>query len=244
MAKTSGKAGIVLVGGINFSAESLQWDVSLSTNPNDVTGFGDQSHNFIHALKSGEMTVNMLWNSSDKTEILEGTSEASNLTILPAGYSLGAPSFSMPFYQANFDVSGNASGEAIQAGSIKFVTRGTDGLELGQVLHHSAVTNSTTDTGVTDPNQGTAEITASCAGVLHVWSACAADTYEVKIQESTDDITYADLVTFTLNGSALGSERVEVASGNVEPYRRVVATRTGAAGDSFGFTVHFWHDGV
>jgi hypothetical protein len=66
----------------------------------------------------------------------------------------------------------------------------------------------------------------------------------VEIQESTDDITYATLITFTLNGQTLDSERVERASANLEPYRRVVATRTGAAAESFGFTVHFWHEGV
>ena len=244
MAKQSGKNGVVLIGGYNFSTEALQWDVSLSANASDVTGFGDGSHNFLHALKTGEMTVNMLWNSSDKTEVLLTTTEQSNLTILPAGYSLGGVSLSMPFYMANLDVSGAASGEAISAGSAKFVTRGTTGLEMGQVLHHLAVTDSTTDTGVTDPNQAATEITAECAGVLHVWQACASDTYVVEIQESTDDITYATLITFTLNGSALGSERVAVASGNIEPYRRVMATRTGAAGDSFGFTVHFWHGGL
>ena len=244
MAKTSGKAGVVLVGGYNFSAQSLQWDANFNANPAEVTGFGDQSHNFINTLKSGEVTVNMLWDSSDKTELLEPATMAKNVTILPAGYSLGAPSLSMPFYQANMDVSGGASGDAIQAGSIKFVTRGTAGLELGQVLHSSAVTVSTTDTGVTDPGQGTAEITAKCAGVLHVWQATTTDSYVVEIQESTDDITYATLITFTLNGQTLDSERVERASANLEPYRRVVATRTGAVAESFGFTVHFWHEGV
>jgi hypothetical protein len=244
MAKQSGKSGVVLVGGINFSAQSLQWDANLTTNPSDITGFGDGSHNSIHGLKSGEMTVNMLWDSSDKTETLETTTEQSNVTIIPGGYSLGAPSFSMPFYQANFDVSGNAAGDALQAGSIKFITRGNvGGLELGQVLHHDTITGSTSDIGINDPNQGTQEITAKCAGVMHVWDATNTDTYVVKIQESTDNATWADLITFTLNGTALGSERVERASANLEPYRRVIATRTGAAGDTFGFTVHFWHEG-
>lgn len=245
MAKQSAKNGLVLIGGKNFSAQSLQWDANMTTNPAEVTGFGDQSHNFINTLKSGEVTLNLLWDSSDKTESLLTTTEESNVTIVPGGYSLGAPSFSMPFYQANFDISGSASGDAIQAGSMKLVTRGNvGGLELGQVLHSSAVTVSTTDTGVTDPNQGTQEITGACAGVLHVWQATTTDSYVVEIQESTDDITYATLITFTLNGQALGSERVARASANIEPYRRVVATRTGAAAESFGFTVHFWHEGA
>ena len=186
----------------------------------------------------------MLWNSSDKTEVLLTTTEESNLTILPAGYSLGGVSFSMPFYMANLDVSGSASGEAISAGSAKFVTRGTTGLELGQVLHHTTVTDSTTDVGINDPNQALTEITQPCAGVLHVWDATATDTYVVKIQDSTDNVNWDDLITFTLNGTVLGSERVAVASGALEPYRRVVAARTGVAGDTFGFTVHFWHGGL
>jgi hypothetical protein len=186
----------------------------------------------------------MLWNSSDKTERLLTTTEESNLTILPAGYTLGGVSLSMPFYMANLDVSGGASGEAISAGSAKFVTRGTSGLEMGQVLHHATVTVSTTDIGIEDPNQVLTEITQPCAGVIHVWDVTGTDTYVVKIQDSTDNTTWDDLITFTLNGTALGSERVAVASGALEPYRRVIATRTGAAGDTFGFTVHFWHGGL
>ena len=47
MAKVSGKNGVVLIGGYDFSTESLQWDVSLSANASEVTGFGDGSHNFL-----------------------------------------------------------------------------------------------------------------------------------------------------------------------------------------------------
>jgi hypothetical protein len=215
--------------------------VALNTNPSDVTGFGDGSHNSINGLKSGEVTINMLWDSSDVTETLLTTTNADNVTIIPEGYALGNPSLSMEYYQANCDVSGSASGDALQCGSIRLVTRGTEELELGQALHHGAVTVSTTDTGINDPGQGTQEITAACSAVLHVWQATTTDSYVVEVQESTDNATFANIITFTLNGQVLGSERVERASAALEPYRRVVATRTGAAAESFGFTVHFSH---
>jgi hypothetical protein len=52
---------------------------------------------------------------------------------------------------------------------------------------------------------------------------------------------YADLVTFASDGSAIGGEKVSVASGTINKYRKVVATRTGSEADDFGFTVQFWH---
>jgi len=114
-----------------------------------------------------------------------------------------------------------------------------EGVEDGYALAHGTITATTTGTGFDDLTDAAA--TAKSAGALHVWGATTTDTYVVKIQHSTSlGSGYSDLITFTLDGSALGSERVAVASGTVNRYRRVVATRTGSAGDSFGFSVHFW----
>jgi hypothetical protein len=77
---------------------------------------------------------------------------------------------------------------------------------------------------------------------MHVWTNTTDDTYVVKIQHcATIDGVYDDLITFTLNGKTRTSEHVTAVSGTINQYRRVLATRTGAAGDSFGYTVSFWH---
>src|SRR5574343_579443 len=45
--------------------------------------------------------------------------------------------------------------------------------------------------------------------------------------------SYADLLTFTANGSAVTSERQTAVSGTINKFIRVLATRTGSASNSF-----------
>lgn len=242
MTKASAKNALIMIGGYNFSAYSTQWEEAITVPPSEVTGFGDESHNFIATLPQAQVNVNMLWDATATTgvnAILRPLSYSKNITIIPEGYALGRRSLSMPFLQGNFTTTGNASGEAIQAGSLAFVTTGSAGFEMGWVLAHATITETATGTGVLDP--GDAAITATCAGVLHIWDTVTLDSYEIKIQDSANNADWDDLVTFTLDGTALNSERVAVASGTVNKYRRVVATRTGSAGETLGYTVHFWH---
>jgi hypothetical protein len=102
----------------------------------------------------------------------------------------------------------------------------------GVVLANTTITATTNFTSV-DNGASSAD---GASGYLQVLTPTATDTYEVKIQDSPDDSTWADLGTFTLDGSARGSERIAV-TGTVDRYLRAVATRTGAAADSFKLAV-------
>lgn len=242
MAKITAKDGIVLIDGYNLSTYVTQYEIGDAVDELDVTGLSDGSHNFIAGQRAANMSLNTLWDSaaSKSVAVLRPLNLAGKIvTLMPEGYALGNPTLSMPIMQANWGPTGSPS-TAITADSVKFLSYGNnEGIEDGYALAHATITNTTTGTGFDDPTGAAA--TARCAGALHVWDATGTDTYVVKIQHSTAlGSGYADLITFTLNGTALGSERITVASGTVNRYRRVLATRTGAAGDTFGFSVHFW----
>ena len=208
-----------------------------------MTGFGDAGQNFIAGLPSAEMKLDMLWDATTTTgdfDVMRAF-PTGVVTLLPEGYpALGANTISLAFLAGNYAPSGKPDG-AIQLGSIACSAYGpTAYLERGWALAHGIITNTLTGTGLLDP-WATGDLTEACSGVLHIWDATATDTYVVKIQHcDTLAGVYTDLITFTLNGTAIGSERITVASGTVHKYRRVLATRTGA-GDTFGFTVSFTH---
>lgn len=247
MSKKSAKDAVILLGGYNLSTYFTSYEITESANPIDVTGFSDGAANFIPGLLSGQITGSALWdNTAGKSyPVLRagvGATSDGSVTILPEGGTAGNMSISLPMCSGGITPSGSPTG-AISLGSINFVSYGSnEGVENGVCLHHGSITVSTTDDDVDDVEVG-GDITARCAGTLHVWGATATDTYVVKVQHcATSDGVYTDLLTFTLNGTALGSERITAASGTVSKYKRVQATRTGAAGDTFGFTVHFWRD--
>ena len=240
MAKASAKNGVVLIDGYNYSTLVADYEFQMGVDPVEATGLSEGSHNFIPGQRVGRLASNMYWDTATINTVMSSHLSNKIVTLMPEGYTLGAPTLSMPFMQGSFNPQGSPT-TAIMLGQIEFLSYGNNaGVEDGYALTHGTITNTTTTTGVLDITDAAA--TAICAGALHIWTACASDTYAVKIQHSTTlGSGYADLVTFTLDGSAIGSERVAVASGTVNKYRRVVATRTGSAGDNFGFSVHFWH---
>lgn len=246
MAKVSSKDAIILIGGYVLSPDITSYEVSEGAPPVDVTCFTDGAQNYIPGLFSAAISAQALWNNETGRaypilKAAAGSTSDGSITILPEGGTAGGPSLSLPFTEGGISPSGQP-GSAITLGSINFSSYGdNEGIENGFILHHGAVTDSTTNDSVLDPLN--IALTTRCAATLHVWGV-PTDTYEVKVQDSTNDVDWDDLITFSADGSALLSERQEVASGTLNKYRRVVATRTGAVGDAFSFTVHFWRDPV
>lgn len=247
MAKVSAKNAIILVNGYAFSPYAAAYSAEHNTGMIDVTGFTDAGQNFIPGLASAKLGIDMFWDSTVTTGVNAIMQPMGNgvVTLLPEGYpALGANTISMPFQQGNYSPQGEIAG-AIKLGTLDFEGYGStfQGIEFGWCLAHGTITATTTGTGFVDP--AAAHVHGICGATLHIWTACAADTYVVKVQHcATLAGAYTDLVTFVANGSAVTVERQVIATGQIEQYRRVLATRTGSAGNPFGYTVHFWHHGV
>jgi hypothetical protein len=243
MPKVSAKNGIILVGGVNVSTLAMQYQAEINNGMIDVTGFTEAGQNFIPGLPTGKMTVDFFWDSTATVgaNALFQPMGQGIVTLLPEGWLLGNPTISMPFTQGNYTPQG-APAEAIKLGSLAFEGYGSSfvGIENGYALQHGTTTATLTGTGFDDPLG--AAVTKACGASLHIWSKTTTDTYVIKVQHSTAlGSGYADLITFSANGTALTAERQVVASGTINRYRRILATRTGAAGDTLGFTVAFYH---
>jgi hypothetical protein len=246
MAKGTGKNSIIVVNGNVYSTYSTAYAGDENFGMVDVTGFTDQGRNFIPGLISSKLSIDMLWDSTATVGTMPVMSAfpSGAVTIIPEGYALGATTLSMPFMTGNFSPSGEPAG-AVKLGTLNFENYGSTayGIEHGWALAHATITGTTTGTGFVDP--AGAHVHGICGATLHIWTACAADRYVVKVQHcATAGGVYADLVTFVADGSAKTVERQVIATGQIEQYRRVLATCTGANNNPFGYTVHFWHAGV
>jgi hypothetical protein len=87
----------------------------------------------------------------------------------------------------------------------------------------NTITGSSVDNGAASSNGG--------AAFLHILQAAASDTYAIVVESSPDNSAWSTLATFTLNASALGSERLSLPT-SIPRYLRFKATRTGSAGDT------------
>lgn len=242
MGKQTAKNAVILINGYEFSTYASAWEFMQDAGAVDVTGFTDGTQNFVPGLPMVEGNVDMFWDkAADSVHLALKSLPTGVLTILPEGGTLGYPSLSVPMMQSNYNPTG-ALTDAITVGTIDFKSYGNNvGPENGVVLAHATITNTATGTGVDDPTG--AAVTAACGATLHLWGTpLPTDTYVIKVQHSTLlGSGYADLITFTLTGAARNVERIVVSSGTVNRYRRVIATRTGSAGDPLGYTVHFYH---
>lgn len=241
MAKQTGKNAIILIGGYSLSTYASAYEIAQEIEPVEVTGFTDECKNFLPGLAIAKMTIDMMWSSAAGTvhAALGAAAGSGIITLVPEGYTLGAPSISMPYLQTSYSPK-SAPDARIDVGSIVFESYGNNvGIENGVMLAHGIITDTITGTEVDDPTG--AAVTAACGASLHIWTAAAADTYVIKVQHSANNSTWADLITFSADGSAITAERQPVASGTVNRYRRVIATRTGSADNPLGFSVHFYH---
>lgn len=92
---------------------------------------------------------------------------------------------------------------------------------FGVVLQGASAITSTTTTGSVD------NLASSANGAranLHV-IVSSGGTWAFKIQDSSDDSAWSDLISFSANGSAITSEQ-GVVTGTVDRYMRAVLTRT------------------
>lgn len=243
MTKQSAKNTIVLVNGYNLSTLATSFEATQEVQPIPVTGFGEGFINNVPGLITAKMSATMFWDSAaGSVHTALGALPTGHATVIPEGYTLGNPSFSMPFMQSNYAPKGQVDG-AIEVGTIGFENYGTtNGVEHGWILQHGTTVDDFVGTGFIDPSG--AAVTKACSATLHIWAACAVDVYEIKVQHSSSlGSGYADLITFTSDGTTLTSERQTVASGTINKYRRVIATcALGSTGNTLGFSVHFFHN--
>lgn len=242
MAKITSKNAVVIVGGYVLSPYGTSYTVNgPSVEALDVTGFGEGSQNFIPGRNTGDLVLNLYWDSAvGSVDDALKTLGTKAVTVIPEGYVLGNDALSIYGMQENFPTKGDTK-SPITVESVKFdaLGSGAQGVMEGVMLQHGTITLTTTGSNVRD--WGAADLTTQCAGVLHVWTATSTDTYSVRVEHSTDGSTaWTTLLTFTANGTAKTSEIQYVASGALKQYRRIVATRTGAAANPFGFSVFFW----
>jgi hypothetical protein len=114
--------------------------------------------------------------------------------------------------------------------------RSNNGFDFGVLLHALAAeltsTNSASvDNGASSANGGVAQI--------HATAITSNPSVVVKVQHSTNNSTWVDLVTFTAL-AAVGQERIAVAPGTtVNQYLRAISTFTGGTSPSLTYAVGF-----
>ncbi len=233
MPKLAGDHVQILVDGYELTGDSNRIHIYDNRDLFDATAFGDEVHKFLPGQRmiAVQHTGFMNSDSARSHPVLNGV-DVDGLFSVYVGQnatpSAGDPVFSLLTQQARY---GNLSqfNQLIPFQAV-FANRGEFGGWGMALTPPTSFSRSASGNAI---DNGTASRQGGLVG-LHVLTAVAADTYDIRIEGSTSGAFAGEestLTTFALDGLALGSEQVQI-SGTIPRYIRWKATRSGSAGDA------------
>jgi len=236
MAFTHGKNTGVFVGPGNLSPFFNEASASQDVETAETTAFGSNAKTYIIGLKDGTVSVSGMFDGDqdsvdEQIEGVLGAEAASVATIAPEGVAIGKVSYSCAARKTSYEIS-SPVGDVV-ATSLSIQADG--GIDRGVLLGaNTAVT--ATDEGASQDNG--AATTDGGVGYLHVTANTRDGSSTFKVQSSADDLTYADLVTFTaVPATTTAAQRVAV-TGTVNRYVRASHAPGGSSG-SVTYTMAF-----
>lgn len=231
MAFQAGKAAVVLIDQYDLSAYFNAIDLHSMVETPEMTTFGANSKTRVPTLKDGDLNVKGFFDADtvnnnrvdDVLRVAIGTATNNNVSACPIGDTIGNIVRLVAANEANYAIHDPVAG--VVEISSNFKPMAVVGVENGISLHSrsAAETSSTNSTSV----DNTAGTTNGLVAHLHVIAegGTAGPTATIKVQHSTDNTTWVDLITFTA-ATGVTTQRSSV-TGTVNRYLRVISTITG-----------------
>jgi hypothetical protein len=223
-----GKNVNVFINEFDFSTYFNDVSATTSVETAEVSAFGSNAKEYIVGLLDGTVSLSGMFDgTATGTDVVFsavlGSTTKQNVIVAPSGHSNGASAIVLEADDTSYEVSG-AVADVVQT-SAEF--QSSDGVEHGKILSSGTAISSTgngtsVDNALSSANGG--------VGFLSVPTNTRNGNITVKVQQSADNSTFTDLITFTVVTSTQKTfERVEVA-GTVARYLRVNYTVAGSTG--------------
>jgi len=223
-----GKTTAVLLNGTNMSPFLNEATTTTEIETAETTTFGDQDKTYIVGLSDGTISTSGLFDSTAgaSNDVLTGliATEDNTFTVMPSGVAAGNPAVIANGQMTSYEVS-SPVGDVI---SISAEVQADGGLLHGVALTGLVNTGSASAT-TTGINNGSSTTNGGLFN-LHVTANSRDGAATVKVQHSSDDVTYADLVTFTSVSASVTVGESITSTGTVNEYLRTLSTLAGSSG--------------
>ena len=234
MAFVHGKDSKIFFNNNDFGEYFNNVDFTRTADVSETTAFGSDNKTFISGDKHGTVSLTGMFDATADAVLQPflGSGTNTDLCIGADGITDGKSIFFGSGVVTNYGQS-SPVGDVV-ATSVDL--QADAGLFNGLVLDNATVT-ATGNSTVTDNGSSTANGGGAIA-IVTAKSGSSTPTATIKVQHSSDNVTFVDLVTFT-NFTAVGSQVSEIASGTtINRYLRVNYTITGST-PSFSVIVGF-----
>lgn len=222
-----GKRTAVLLNGTDMSPFLNEATTTQTLETAETTTFSDSDKTYIVGLGDGTISTSGLFDGSAGASdaVLRGTlaQEDNTFTVLPEGATAGYRSIIANGQVTSYEVSSPVADVV----SISAEVQADGGLFHGVALNGQQTVSAS---GVTTGIDNGASTSNGALCNLHVTSNSRDGATTIKVQHSSDDATYADLVTFTnVSASATSGESI-TATGTVNQFIRAQHTLAGSSG--------------
>lgn len=228
MAKLHGKQGAVLLNSLAVTSQTNGWGFHHSRHYTMTAVLGASGEGWDPGLLSGSVTLKGWENSvaglQSTAVAAAGVDDALLCTILPEANTVGAVALFCVADQESFAT------DVVVTDTTPITINGTaqDGVDMGYLLHAlAAETADGNGTGL----DNTAGTTNGVVASLHVTAFSGFSGVVIKVQHSTDNSSWSDLVTFT-TATTTTYERQKTTS-TVNRYLRAFWDVTGSGSITF-----------
>lgn len=221
-------------GGYDLSGDSRNFGAATQTHPAvNMTGWSSAGEQYLADRPTIGITgYQALMNDTATTgafSILKATPQSAYVSMLFGGGGepeIGDPAYLLGALQPSHAINNDGGALVVDADfALSAATMDAyAAAPAGYVLSPATSLSSTTTQISVDLYVNSTALTNGAQAILHV-TASSGGTWAMIIEHSTDDSSYATLMTFSSNGSAITSER-QTASGTIRRYVRFKATRT------------------
>jgi hypothetical protein len=227
--KQSGLGMRLLVGGYDISGDINAID-QISGGPAliDSTDITQSAHSRIPGLRDGHMAFTSFMDTANAHPVLKTLPRTDTIMAVLVGTTLGGPAACLNAKQINYDPTRAAGGD------LKLKVQG-DGNSYGLEWGLQLTAGLRTDGGAANGTGVDTVASAAFGGQAYLQvTAFTGTDVTVKIQDSADNITFADVTSFAFTQVTAAPASQRIVIGNTATIRRYVRATTVTSG---GFSV-------
>ena len=225
MATSHGKSATIFANGFNLSTFLNSVTVTGTADSAETSTFGTTSKSYIPGLLDGTMSLAGFYDGATNADIdilnnALGNATASIVTHFPQGDTFGNDGWGFSAFDTSLAIDTNLGGAAAIGSDLQ----SSVGAELLYSLHALGAETAASNSISVD---NAASSALGGVGYLHV-TAFSGTNIVIKVQHSTDDSAWVDLITFTTVTAVNAKERVRTAAltTTVNRYTRTIWTGT------------------
>jgi hypothetical protein len=239
MAKYYGKNAKIYLNQFDLSANSSNLAVNREAGTAETTGFGEADQTHVVGIKGFTVGISSFWEDTTTTGTQAvytaalGSATTQVTSLYPSGTTIGMRGWGN---SGALETSFNTTAPVAGVVTAEVNLQGSGDLEQLWCLGGSTSTNTGASAALTSYDLAASAASETLVGYLHVTAFSGSPTLDVIIQDSPDDSTFSDLITFTA-ASAVTSQRATAAASSSRYFRTKYTL--GASTTSATFMVGF-----